>query len=213
MGATDLVNATHWPANTTERHVPPACRVNGTFAGACTSGGTTEFCAYGSAGGCFWTGGGGKSALMETPWYQWQEVGAYDADTAVPKPPGYWLGGHTIPHLSLMAHNYAVSVGGSFMLVDGTSASSPALSGLLNRVNDARVAANKSHIAFASPSLFKIAREVPGSFVSVDKGYNGCTEEGCYPHTGYYARPGGFDPVTGLGVPNFELLGPALVAL
>lgn len=119
--------------------------------------------------------------------------------------------------LTLCLQNYVVAIDGQFELVYGTSASSPVSGAILTMVNDARLAVGKSPIGFINPtvsclpqivvSLFSIAIATKiysagfaGAFNDITMGGN----QGCGT-AGYTAVPG-WDPVTGLGTPNFPKL-------
>ena len=63
-------------------------------------------------------------------------------------------------------------------------------------VNEHRLKANKPVMGFINPFIYKH----PEAFYDVTTGYNdGCDESG---DVGFYAAKG-FDPVTGVGSPNF----------
>jgi len=109
-----------------------------------------------------------------------------------------------------------IFTGGREGLIGGTSASSPAFAAILNRINEERIAAGKSTIGFVNPTLvsFKIDSKHtlelrPSQYAHPDvlhdivKGTNaGCGTQG------FSASPG-WDPVTGLGTPNY----PAMLSL
>jgi len=86
--------------------------------------------------------------------------------------------------------------------VDGTSASSPAFAGLVSLLNDFLLNANKKPLGFLNPLLYQIAASDPAAFFDITTGNNFCTRAACCQY-GYTAVPG-WDPVTGLGSPNFE---------
>ena len=108
----------------------------------------------------------------------------------------------------------------NFTRVAGTSASAPIFASLIAAVNDARIAAGKTPVGWINPavrlfvciyhsrlgisSLFDrpqlYSHSFADSFHDVTNGTNpGCGREG------FRASPG-WDPVSGLGTPNFERL-------
>lgn len=67
---------------------------------------------------------------------------------------------------------------------------------MLTRINEARIAAGKSTIGFVNPVLY----QHPEAFHDITEGTNpGCNSNG------FTAGPG-WDPLTGLGTPNYPKL-------
>ena len=57
-----------------------------------------------------------------------------------------------------------------------------------------------------NPLLYKMFADNPAAFNDITVGDNICTEAGCSRSCkGYYAAPG-WDPVTGLGTPNYPTM-------
>eukprot|EP00455_Lapot_gusevi_P021449 TRINITY_DN2250_c0_g1_i8.p1 TRINITY_DN2250_c0_g1~~TRINITY_DN2250_c0_g1_i8.p1 ORF type:complete len:293 (-),score=86.44 TRINITY_DN2250_c0_g1_i8:52-930(-) len=160
--------------------------------------------------GMRWTTGGGFSNLTTRPAYQQQAVQDYLGTTDVVLPPAaVWnRRGRAYPDVSTIGHNLLVALSGSFTPVDGTSASAPIFAGLVTLLNDARLRANKAPLGFLNPLLYQMAFETPSSFYDVTVGYNACGAYGsspvCCPF-GYRAARG-WDPVSGLGTPNYEVI-------
>ncbi|KAH6655934.1 putative protease S8 tripeptidyl peptidase I [Truncatella angustata] len=108
----------------------------------------------------------------------------------------YNRNGRGIPDVAANGDNIAVFVGGEFGLSGGTSASTPIFAGIINRINDERLAVGKSPVGFINPVLY----EHPEVFNDITNGTNpGCGTDG------FSAVPG-WDPVTGLGTPNYPKL-------
>lgn len=85
-------------------------------------------------------------------------------------------------------------VGGKVYGAGGTSASSPIFASLINLINGERIAAGKKPIGFLNQILYNN----PGMFNDITVGSNpGCGTKG------FPASPG-WDPVTGLGTPDYE---------
>ncbi|KAF7323695.1 Subtilisin-like protein [Mycena kentingensis (nom. inval.)] len=143
--------------------------------------------------------GGGFSNYFAMPDYQRGAVTQYLSANPPPYPPYIYNStgtSRTYPDLSANGANYVVSVGGSFFLVYGTSASSPVVGALLTMVNDARLAAGKRPIGFINPAIYSPAFR--GAFNDITTGTNpGCGTRG-------FAAAPGYDPVTGLGTPRFD---------
>jgi tripeptidyl-peptidase-1 len=97
------------------------------------------------------------------------------------------------PDISANGANYAFAVNAEWSLTYGTSASAPVLGSILTLINQERLKAGKSSIGFINPTAYAH----PEVFTDVTSGNNG----GCGVD-GWFAVPG-WDPVTGLGTPNY----------
>ena len=166
--------------------------------------------------GCFWTAGGGISASIDQPRPAWQDaaVASYLSSGAGMPPAGTWNKGlRAYPDISALGRNYPVMLGGSeVMFGDGTSVSTPVISGMLARLNSARQAAGKPLIGFANPLLYKLAAESPSVFYDVVVGENSCGTFTCCPHGWSTAK--GYDFASGIGtVADVEAFVQAGVAL
>ena len=70
--------------------------------------------------------------------------------------------------------------GGQWVVVDGTSCSSPVFAGYIALANSVRLAAGKKVLGFLPPAIYQIAADAAqGAFTDVTKGDNKCTENGC----------------------------------
>lgn len=96
----------------------------------------------------------------------------------------------------------------------GTSAASPVVAAILALLNDARLRAGKPVLGFVNPALYAIGSK--GLNDIVNGGSLGCagvdlqSDEviagaGIIPYASWNATVG-WDPVTGLGTPNFQKL-------
>ncbi|KAI0370826.1 subtilisin-like protein [Pilatotrama ljubarskyi] len=118
-------------------------------------------------------------------------------------PPGYAPNifnatGRAFPDVSANGLNYSVALNGQFRLVSGTSASAPTFAAILSAVNDARLALGKKPVGWINPAIYSNAFN--GAFNDITNGSNpNCGTQG------FLAKPG-WDPVTGLGTPNFPKL-------
>ena len=100
------------------------------------------------------------------------------------------------PDISANGANYVVAVDGQFNLVYGTSASSPTVGAIFTLINEARIRFGKKAVGFVNPVLYAY----PYLLNDITKGGNqGCGTPG-------FKAVKGWDPVTGLGTPNFPRL-------
>jgi tripeptidyl-peptidase-1 len=143
--------------------------------------------------------GGGFSNNFALPSYQESAMKAYFANSPPPYGADRFNNSQKVrgyPDVSANGVNYVVAVNGAFSLAFGTSASCPVFAALLSAINEQRLAANKSPVGFVNPALYAN----PGVMNDISTG----TNQGCGT-TGFTAVPG-WDPVTGLGTPNFPAM-------
>ncbi|KAG6899604.1 hypothetical protein C0993_008765 [Termitomyces sp. T159_Od127] len=142
--------------------------------------------------------GGGFSNYFDRPPYQDDAVKNYLA--ALPN--GTYAGlfnpnGRAYPDVSAQSDRFRIFLSGKPILIGGTSASSPAFAGFVALLNDVRLTHGQKPLGFLNPFLYS-------------KGANGLNDitvghnSGCGT-TGFNATKG-WDPVTGLGTPNFGKL-------
>lgn len=144
-----------------------------------------------------YTAGGGVSYYFDTPDYQKAALEQYYADTGVvDKYSGLFRpDGRAYPDVSGQSLNFTIFWNGTLRPVSGTSASTPAVSGILALVNDALIAAGKPTLGFLNPWLYSGGYK---AFNDVTTGSNyGCGTEG-------FPAVEGYDIATGWGTPNFK---------
>lgn len=128
------------------------------------------------------------------------------------------------PDVAALGHNFMVfqkSINGfSWHSLDGTSASTPVFGGIVALLNDIRLEKGLKPLGFLNPWLYHLADKSQSAFFDVTVGNNACgtSSHKCCTYNisspgdgetnitkplGYHAT-NGFDPVTGLGTPNFE---------
>ena len=91
-----------------------------------------------------WTSGGGISDYFERPKWQDKVATEYFSSSVVkPNQSMYNKNGRIYPDVSLVAHNYLVVNMENIIVVDGTSASAPAFSGMISRLNSLRKSLGK----------------------------------------------------------------------
>ncbi|KAJ7261227.1 subtilisin-like protein [Mycena rebaudengoi] len=145
--------------------------------------------------------GGGFSNYFAMPGYQKDAVTNYLRANPPPFPADVFNStgkSRAFPDISVNGANYVVARSGGFELVSGTSASAPVLGAMLTMINDARLALGKKPIGFINPAIYSAAFQ--NAFHDITTGSNpGCGTDG-------FAAAEGFDPVSGLGTPNFPRL-------
>jgi tripeptidyl-peptidase-1 len=142
--------------------------------------------------------GGGFSDYFKQPSYQEAAVHKYLSSL----PTGTYEGlfnpkGRGFPDVAAQSDRFRIWHRGKPHSIGGTSASAPAFAGLVSLLNDARFKVNKPPLGFLNPLLYS------GGIL----GFNDITignNHGCGT-TGFNASVG-WDPVTGLGTPNFGKL-------
>ncbi|KAL8276649.1 hypothetical protein RQP46_010917 [Phenoliferia psychrophenolica] len=154
--------------------------------------------------------GGGFSNVFSIPEYQKEAIAAYYESIAPYYGSAVYNNSRAVrgyPDIAVNGANYAVSYAGNNGLVYGTSASSPVAGALFALINDARFAAGKSAIGFINPAIYSPAFEEGKGFNDITEGGNqGCGTPG-------FTAVRGWDPVTGLGTPNFGNLLPLFMEL
>jgi len=171
-------------------------------AGKCVSGG--EEVAV-SVIDCSYASGGGFSNFAPRPDWQSNAVMQYfNSGVTLPPVSFYNASNRGFPDVAAQGFNIAVyndetSVG----LVSGTSAASPAFSGIISLLNDVSLTKTGKPLGFLNPLLYQMQVANPQAFHDITQGNNKCTEEGCKPWCQGFNAYKGWDPVTGLGTPNF----------
>lgn len=117
-------------------------------------------------------------------------------------PGSYNRAGRGYPDVSATGQNFAGFYSGS-TLISGTSVSTPVFAGLITRINSFRLDAGKKPIGFLNPTFYSN----PDIFNDIVTGNNpGCGTNGfeCVP---------AWDPVTGLGTPDYGKMKALLLSL
>lgn len=144
--------------------------------------------------------GGGFSNVFKRPSYQDDAVNSFLKNHPPPFTSAQFntSGSRGFPDLAANGARYVVAVDGEFELVFGTSCAAPVVASILTLVNDARLAVGKRPIGFINPTIY--SEQFKGAFNDITMGGN----QGCGT-PGFSAVPG-WDPVSGLGTPNFPKL-------
>ncbi|KZV65057.1 family S53 protease [Peniophora sp. CONT] len=137
---------------------------------------------------------GGFSNIFPRPWYQDKEVSSYLKDLGDTYEGLYNASGRGFPDVAAIGHYAAIAYAGEWALVDGTSVSAPVFAATVALLNDKLLAAGKPTLGFIQPLLY----ENPHALTDIKHGSNaGCDTDG-------FSAGSGWDPVTGLGVPDFD---------
>jgi len=166
--------------------------------------GTYELpCNYAKTG---WTTGGGFAIYNETrPKWQNAAVEQYLKSHAK-RPSRFQKTGRGYPDVAAVGHNCPTVMNGQLMGVDGTSCSSPIFAALVALLNDHQKTMGKPNLGFMNPVLYKMWTDNKEIFHDITEGNNWCTEMQCCNSSFGYESSVGWDPVTGLGTPNFGLM-------
>ncbi|KAF3931213.1 Aorsin [Dactylella cylindrospora] len=148
---------------------------------------------------------GGFSNYFTRPAYQNAAVEKYMATQSDAKTWAsyYNASGRAFPDVAAQGARFHVIVGGSDQLVSGTSASSPAFAAIVALLNGDRLSKGKKPLGFLNPWLYSTAAENKGLTDVTVGTSSGCRRE--IPGAGWKATDG-WDPVTGLGTPDFKVL-------
>ncbi|CAK7211597.1 hypothetical protein SCUCBS95973_001169 [Sporothrix curviconia] len=158
--------------------------------------------------------GGGFSNYFPQPTYQSGAVAAYFDKVKLPfsgyidmgnanfsgvGSGVYHIGGRGYPDVSAIGDHYVTVLNGGWATIGGTSLAAPVWASVLTLINEERLAQGKKTVGFVNPVLYAH----PEVFNDVTSGSNpGCGTSG-------FPAAEGWDPVTGLGSPNY----PKLLAL
>lgn len=165
--------------------------------------------------------GGGFSNIFPVPLYQALQVSTYvdtigktlpftsysqfprNGDFSHVKSGVYNRLGRAYPDVAAVGDRQIVLGGGEWYLVGGTSLSAPVWGAVLTLINEERLKAGKPTLGFVNPILYAH----PEVFNDVTQGTNpGCDTVG-------FKASKGWDPVSGLGSPNFAKLSKLLSSI
>ncbi|KUJ13731.1 subtilisin-like protein [Mollisia scopiformis] len=150
--------------------------------------------------------GGGFSNYFAIPSYQTSAVGTYFKKH--PPPYSYLYYNNSgksrgYPDIAANGANYMCAIDGYWQELYGTSASAPTVGSIITLINEQRALAGKKSVGFINPVLYAN----PSAMNDITSGNNpGCLTNG-------FSAVAGWDPVTGLGTPNYPKLLKAFMAL
>ena len=140
---------------------------------------------------------GGFSNIFARPSYQSSVVSTYLTALGTTNSGKFNTSGRAFPDVSAQGENVEIIVGGSAGTVAGTSCSSPIFASVIALLNDELAEAGKSPLGFLNPFLYSTGAS---ALNDVTTGSNpGCSTNG-------FPARAGWDPVTGLGTPNYAKL-------
>ncbi|KAI0638560.1 tripeptidyl peptidase A [Trametes polyzona] len=145
--------------------------------------------------------GGGFSDVFPRPLYQAQAVPAFLKTLA----PGTYKGlfnpnGRAIPDVAAQADLFRIFLSGRPVSIGGTSAAAPTFTGIVSLLNAARLEKGLPPLGFLNPLIYAIHALEPSAFNDITVGNNpGCGTPG-------FNATKGWDPITGVGTPNFGKL-------
>ncbi|KAF9816777.1 hypothetical protein IEO21_03857 [Rhodonia placenta] len=141
---------------------------------------------------------GGFSNIFPRPSYQSTAVPAYLSGLGSTDSGLYNASGRGFPDVAAYAVYYDVFIARELIAVNGTSAATPVWASVVTLLNDRLMAAGKPVLGFLNPWLYAGGASALTDIVS---GNN----RACANDTGFDAAVG-WDPITGLGTPDFSLL-------
>ncbi|KZT38181.1 family S53 protease-like protein [Sistotremastrum suecicum HHB10207 ss-3] len=140
---------------------------------------------------------GGFSNYFARPSYQSDAVEHYLDTPGLPNSRKFNSSGRGFPDVAAQGVNVQIVSGGETGGVDGTSCASPIFASIISLINDRLIAAGKPVLGFLNPFLYSNGAS---ALNDVTSGRNpGCNTQG-------FPAAVGWDPVTGLGTPNFAKL-------
>jgi len=181
------------------RALPPICNMGYT----CDTTGNLQMPCMENNTEYSWTTGGGFSKYAAQPAYQKTAVTQYLNSQSI-IPPNKWFNptNRGYPDVAAVGDRILIIIGGGISVTAGTSASTPIFSGIITLLNDYRLNNGKKPLGFLNPLLYQMAADRPAAFSLVTMGNNKCTLGDCCMY-GYGANYQGWDPVSGLGLPNY----------
>ena len=158
-----------------------------------------------------WCSGASFSILSDALAHQKPFLEEY-VESGVALPSSFNMYGRGVVDVTIVGHNGAVYLDGTFQTIDGTSMSAPIWAGIVGLMNDKRLSENKPKVGMVAPLLYSMSnvkglfhRDVKGNSVSSENGdhpiQNGQSDYGFM--SGNQTR---WDPIRGLGYPDVHVL-------
>ncbi|KAH9019170.1 subtilisin-like protein [Lactarius pseudohatsudake] len=140
---------------------------------------------------------GGFSNIFQRPVYQTDAVLGFFQQFGNKYSGLYNASSRGFPDVAAQAMNFVFVYDDELKLAKGTSCSTPVVAGIIALLNDYQLSKNRPVLGFLNPWLYGTAHQ---GFNDITSGSNpGCGTDG------FSAVPG-WDPVTGIGTPDFERL-------
>ncbi|KAH9016946.1 subtilisin-like protein [Lactarius pseudohatsudake] len=141
--------------------------------------------------------GGGFSNYFGRPDYQEQAVTEFLQHLGDQYQGKYNASSRGIPDISAQALRFPIILKGKEYLLSGTSASTPIVASVISLLNDYLISQGKATLGFLNPWLYGTGMN---GLTDITSGSNpGCNTDG-------FSAIEGWDPVTGLGTPDFQRL-------
>eukprot|EP00003_Mantamonas_plastica_P016728 TRINITY_DN2797_c0_g1_i1.p1 TRINITY_DN2797_c0_g1~~TRINITY_DN2797_c0_g1_i1.p1 ORF type:complete len:577 (-),score=172.75 TRINITY_DN2797_c0_g1_i1:76-1806(-) len=148
---------------------------------------------------------GGFSNVFPQPAWQHDVVSTFLSRTEAPT--SYFNStGRGFPDISTLGVNFQVIVDGKQINVGGTSAATPTFAGIISAINSMRIKNNLPPVGHVGPLVYAAAAKYPNAFYDVTNGSNP------YKQCPGFKAIQGWDAITGLGTPNFEVLREAMMS-
>jgi tripeptidyl-peptidase-1 len=155
---------------------------------------------------------GGFSDYWKRPSYQDDAIKAYFHHLGEANKPYFNRHGRGFPDVSAQGYGYRVYDKGALKGYQGTSCSAPAFGGIVALLNDARLRSKKSSLGFLNPLLYSNPNALNDVVLGGSTGCDGNARfhgapngSPVIPYASWNATAG-WDPVSGLGTPNFPKL-------
>merc|ERR1719326_1570534 len=113
----------------------------------------------------------------------------------------FHVGGRATPDVAALGEGYQVVAQDKVISVGGTSASTPTFAGFVSLLNEARMKGGKPAMGYLNPFLYQNQDAFRDITIGTDM-----IDRSSDPLAYGFACAPGWDPVTGLGTPNFEKL-------
>jgi tripeptidyl-peptidase-1 len=145
------------------------------------------------------TSGGGFSTVFPRESFQTTAINNY-LNTVSTKPTAKFNSSmRAYPDLACVGKNFEIYVGGRKLMVDGTSAASPTVAGMVALLNAERMSNGLSPLGYILPALY--ANNLGANVThDITSGFNNCCENNVQCCTAGYYASAGWDPISGLNV-------------
>ncbi|KAI1393126.1 tripeptidyl-peptidase [Hypoxylon trugodes] len=146
---------------------------------------------------------GGFSSLHAQPAWQADAVSAYLESIGSTYSAYFNASNRGFPDVAAQGSRFIVIDKGRSSLLSGTSASSPVFAGVVALLNAARKSQSQPPLGFLNPWLYNNS----AALIDITSGYgSGCSGNSAFGSGARWNATAGWDPVTGLGTPDFEKL-------
>ncbi|KAG0144533.1 hypothetical protein CROQUDRAFT_659859 [Cronartium quercuum f. sp. fusiforme G11] len=144
-----------------------------------------------------YTSGGGFTNYFERPSWQNADVNKYLSSIGNMSQGMYNQNGRAFPDVSAQGAKYVIAWNRKFIRVGGTSAAAPTFASVISLLNDYNLSNGGRSLGYLNPWLYATGRKGLNDITSGNSA--GCDTKG-------FPAGKGWDPVTGLGTPDFKRL-------